>query len=242
MRTATFSRSAGSSKNNSDWAMCALYIPSAYQSLTLFAIADLRSGATAYSFQCARYRDMATVATHRRYSSRSRSRRGDDVGEATNRRSGSGPLCCVQRCDGGALRPRPSAALLRSSVSSCCLPTSAPGPTRVAAAMATPKRSATSLRSGLLGDAPGRAGRRSCHRARGTRTPCRCAPGSAPLGQRLRQRQRDSTCSVGRPPQRPRPLPRGGRSPPQPRSALECRRREVRGRRCSKAPSAPWFS
>jgi hypothetical protein len=79
VRTATFSRDAGSSKNNSDCAMSALYIASAYPSLTLFAIADLRSGATAYSIQCARYRDMATVATHRRYSSRARWRHRDDV-------------------------------------------------------------------------------------------------------------------------------------------------------------------
>jgi hypothetical protein len=55
--------------------------------------------------------------------------------------------------------------------------------------MATCKGAVTSLRRGLLGDAPGRAGRRSCHRARGTRTPGRCAPGPAPLGQRLRSRR-----------------------------------------------------
>ena len=55
--------------------------------------------------------------------------------------------------------------------------------------MATRQGAVTSLRSGLLGDAPGRAGRRSCHRARGTRTPGRCAPGAAPLGQRLRNRR-----------------------------------------------------
>ncbi len=60
--------------------------------------------------------------------------------------------------------------------------------------MATPQGAVTSLRSGLLGDAPGRAGRRSCHRARGTRTPGRCAPGSAPLGQRLRSR-RETSCA-----------------------------------------------
>jgi hypothetical protein len=69
VRTATFSRNAGSSKNNSDWAMCALYIPSAYRSLTLFAITGVRSDATAYSFQCAPYRAMATVAACRRCSS-----------------------------------------------------------------------------------------------------------------------------------------------------------------------------
>ena len=45
----------------------------------------------------------------------------------------------------------------------------------------------------------------------------------------------------GAPAPRPRPLPRGGISLLQPRSAPECRRREVRGRRCGKAPSAPWF-
>ena len=55
--------------------------------------------------------------------------------------------------------------------------------------MATRQGAVPSLRSGLLGDAPGHAGRRSCHRARGTRTPGRCAPGSAPLGQRLRSRR-----------------------------------------------------
>ena len=60
--------------------------------------------------------------------------------------------------------------------------------------MATPQGAVTSLRSGLLGDSPGRAGRRSCHRARGTRTPGRCAPGAAPLGHRLRSR-RETPCA-----------------------------------------------
>jgi hypothetical protein len=78
VRTATFSRNSGSSKNNSDWAMYALYIASAYRSLTLFAITGVRSGATAYSIQCAPYRDMTTIALHRGYSSCSRSRRDDD--------------------------------------------------------------------------------------------------------------------------------------------------------------------
>jgi hypothetical protein len=55
--------------------------------------------------------------------------------------------------------------------------------------MATRQGAVPSLRSGLLGDAPGHAGRRSCHRSRGTRTPGRCAPGAAPLGQRLRSRR-----------------------------------------------------
>jgi hypothetical protein len=55
--------------------------------------------------------------------------------------------------------------------------------------MATRQGAVPSLRSGLLGDAPGHAGRRSCQRARGTRTPGRCAPGAAPLGQRLRSRR-----------------------------------------------------
>jgi hypothetical protein len=110
------------------------------------------------------------------------------------RRSGSSALCCVQRCNGKALRPRPSAALLWRSMSSCCLPASTPGPTRVAAAMAARPRAATALRCELLGEAPGRAGRRSCHCARGARTPGRCTPGSAPLGQRLRKR-RETPCA-----------------------------------------------
>jgi hypothetical protein len=55
--------------------------------------------------------------------------------------------------------------------------------------MATPQWEVTSLRSGLLGDAPGHAGRLSCHRARGARTPGRCTPGAAPLGYRLRKRR-----------------------------------------------------
>jgi hypothetical protein len=63
-----------------------------------------------------------------------------------------------------------------------------------------------------------------------------CAAGIAPS-----RTQRDSTCSVGRPPQRPQPWPHGGRSPLQLRSAPECRRREGRGGRCTKAPSARWF-
>ena len=55
--------------------------------------------------------------------------------------------------------------------------------------MASRQGAVPSLRSGLLGDAPGHAGRRSCHCARGTRTPGRCAPGATPLGQRLRSRR-----------------------------------------------------
>ena len=60
--------------------------------------------------------------------------------------------------------------------------------------MATCKGAVTSLRRGLLGDAPGRASRRPCHRARGTRTPGRRAPGSEPLGQRLRS-GRETPCA-----------------------------------------------
>jgi hypothetical protein len=82
-RASALSRTGGSSKNNSDCAMCALYIPSAYRSLTLFAITGaitgVRSGAPAYSIQCAPYRDRATVAECRRCSSWSRWRRDDDL-------------------------------------------------------------------------------------------------------------------------------------------------------------------
>ena len=124
---------------------------------------------------------------------------------------------------------RATGAILRPSVSGCRLPASAPGPTRVAAAMATRQGAVTPLRCGLLGDAPGRAGRRSCHRARGTRTPGRCAPGSAPLGQRLRSRRETQRAPWGARPERPRPWPHGGRSRA---AAAECARVQ--------APGGPW--
>ena len=124
VRTATVPRNAGSSKNNSDWAMCALYIASAYRSLTLFAIAGLRSGATAYSVQCERYRGMATVAASRKCWYCSRRGRDDDVVKpcfvdqgpvhcaacnvAMERRSvrGRPPRFCGEACRAAAYRRR----------------------------------------------------------------------------------------------------------------------------------------
>jgi hypothetical protein len=123
----------------------------------------MRSGATAYSIQCARYREMATVAECRRCSSWSRSRRDDDIVKllvvdqgpvhcaacnvAINRRSvrGRPPRFCSPACRAAAYRRRRQGQ-----------PESLPR-------WPHPRGAVTSLRSGLLGDAPRRARRRSCH-------------------------------------------------------------------------------
>ncbi len=217
--------------------MSALYIPSAYRLLTLFAITGIRCDATAYSIRCERYREMATVATHRRCSSCSRSRRDDDVEKppvvvqgpfycaacnvATERRSvrGRPPRFCGPACRTAAYRRRRQRQ-----------PESLPRWPHPREQLRLSGADFWETRRDALADVRDSA-REERARQAAVRRALRRWDSAFAAAERIHVLR-------GAPPQRPRPLPHGGRSPLQPRSALECRCREVRGRRCRKAPSA----